>query len=219
MAKKAKEKKEKEGELDTDEGKRTWDSVIPQETTERLETFEDCIKEARKHLGNKLKTERFIIAAIALRVCEIERGGARRGAKWRDSQKLTMASFADGIGINRKTLFGWVDVYRFVRRALPGVKRIKLTACQDAMIWSNRTGEDPAELYHKFASGTDPRRRVFEVIKRVRVSAFFIRHHGVKYFLPMEKELLLSWAKLIQEKCQEDGKKVKKEPVPKHQEE
>ena len=193
--------------VDIKRGTPSWDAVVPVSEYKGLKTLGQCAQAAAK-LINRNKTNRFGVAALALRVCEITHGGVRRGAR---PEANTLQLFSTAIGVNYKTLWDWVDAYRFVQKHLPkDTERVRYTAIRDAIWWSNRTKEDPAQLYQAFATRTDNRRGVFEAIKRMRVGMTFLKKNGLKYFLPVEVQLFEEWNTLVygllkeNKQCQKD---------------
>lgn len=197
-------------------GHPSWEEVCSEARLKKLRSLKECIKEASQFVV-KGRTNRMAVAAIALRVCEINHGGARRGTRWDiDASSATLAAFADGIGVHRKTLWDWIDAYRWVAKNLPeDTKRVKYTSIREAQTWAKRTGEDPVELYKQFASTIDPRARVFEVVKRVRGAVFYLKKYGLEYFVPEELNLFEEWATLVYSLLPIKGDSKWEKPKPK----
>lgn len=66
--------------------------------------YESLVEHAQKLL-EQIKVNRIEIAKIALQVCEISHGGI-------SGDKYTLSKFADDIGMKRRTLSNWVELYR-----------------------------------------------------------------------------------------------------------
>jgi hypothetical protein len=75
------------------------------------ELWEEAVREARTYVANYDKA-RWIIADIALRVCDMSHGG-------RKAALYSVTNFATDIELNRKTLYEWLRVKRLVYDKLP----------------------------------------------------------------------------------------------------
>lgn len=175
--------------------RRGWEVMPTTEQLKAITSFGQCVSTAQE-LKVNTTTSRMPIAALAVRSCEIEHGGKRV-----KGQKLhgTIGEFAAGVGVSPKTLWSWIDAYKFARDNLPeSTERVKLTAVQDAMYWSARTGEDAVALYRAFASDTDPRGKALTAIERFRSALHFIKKYGLKYFREHELKLIAEWHGVVQ---------------------
>ncbi len=92
--------------------------------TSKAKAWEIAIRKARTHVLDYDKA-RWIIATLALEVCDITHGGK----KDEDSAIYTVKRFAEAIEMNRKTLYEWVKAKRLVIDRLP--KRQQKTAMSD----------------------------------------------------------------------------------------
>lgn len=177
------------------EGEKNWRPLLPKPELAKLTTFKACAIAASKFIV-KGKTNCMAVAAIALRVCEIEQGGPMRGVNRKNL--LTIKKFAHAIGVNYKTLYGWIEAQRFAAKHLPDeTKHIAYTAIRDTIYYARRTGQNPEELYKRFATKSDPKRGAFQLIKRIRYGLKFLKMHGLEPFEDVDIDLLRCFAKVV----------------------
>jgi len=79
------------------------------------EEWEKAVREARSYVNNYDKV-RWKICDIALRVCDIKKGGRV------SSSAFTLTKFADAIELNPKTLMTWVSIKKKVIEKLPATE-------------------------------------------------------------------------------------------------
>lgn len=71
-----------------------------------MKSYEDYVRMGRQVLAS-VRVHQVHIAYFATQVCQIKHGGKERGL-------YTLAMYSKDIGMNRKTLSGWVSIYRSV---------------------------------------------------------------------------------------------------------
>lgn len=175
-----------------------WVPAITVDQFSKLKTFETCVRAASKFIVRG-KTNCLAVAALALRVCEIERGGVRRGSG--REEKKTLVKFAAAINVHYKTISGWVEAERFVQKNLPAnTKRIAYSAIRDCIAYGKRNKVDPVTLYEGFALKKDPRRQVNECVKRIRYVLFYLKAHGFTHFSPEDIDLFRNWVAIVNQK-------------------
>ncbi len=128
----------------------TWEELQDLRTTSRIETYKECILEAKKTLQNNHK-ERLRLALIAIRACTIRRGG-----KSKEPEPNSLKEFAREVGVHQKTLSDWTMVVRRVWMNLPKDAQLdfNMHCARMAMEKDGRdvTDDELVETYHLLQS-------------------------------------------------------------------
>lgn len=133
----------------------TWEELT-REKIEKIDSWDECIKKAKTFVLGR-RADQLTIAALAIRACDIKRGGDRRSVDYKNEiEKKNISAFAKKIGVHHKTLQNWVFIKTKVIDELPENARIiNWTAATKAYNNYARDGIKPAEAYKRY-SDEDP---------------------------------------------------------------
>jgi len=148
--------------FDLQSGTITYAELMAGPKIKQIKTFNECVKQAKDILVTR-KINRYAIANLALRACDIKKGGHR---KMSDEQKnKTLRSFADRVGVNERTLQNWIATKtRIIDRLPEEYVEIDWTAADHASRYTYGEGveKDPVKAYERFASKKGRSLRRFE---------------------------------------------------------
>ncbi len=159
----------------------TFESIVNANELEQQAEMEArwvrYIEEARPWV-KKLCSDRLEVAKIAIRACRIKQGG---GAHWSKFEGVyTLKRFAEEVGVNYKTLSGWVSAYRNVISKLPEGVYVDGSFETIRRIRDKVTKKTPAAevaaLYHKELGTNRDREQLTRGLKRFRTLHYFVRH-------------------------------------------
>lgn len=156
------------------DGTTTWERVEAE--MEGVKTWDQCVAAAQKLAPGR--SDRYGVAALALEACRIKWGGDRRTDNWKlafDSKK-TLTQFAVEAGVNKKTLWSWVQIYGFLKDYLPKDEPIDFTAASMCV----RDGELTVEHYRKLIKRHSPERDAYNVLKMLSGTQYVLEHRGFK---------------------------------------
>lgn len=118
----------------------------------RFEAFTNAVREARQYV-RKLERTRFIIAEIAMRVCDYSHGGRK------PDHVFSLSRFANEIDLDRKTLYEWCRMKRLVVDKLPKTIKEKIHVVKYADLRETLDDvtpkEDPKVVYEIFKKKQD----------------------------------------------------------------
>lgn len=181
--------------LDLSKGYVTWEELTGSHSyIAKISTWGDCVKEARSLVSDR-RLNRLQVAFLALRGCEIRRGGARTKG---EDEPDTLRAFSREIGVHSKTLDDWIAVARMINSFPADVKKegIDYTSARmtiEKLGRAEAVGAEAFEVYSSFAT-LDPGVRYQSFIARYIKQAY---HHtkriGVTQIEPVQRELCRKW--------------------------
>jgi hypothetical protein len=133
------------------------------------------IADAKKHVSN-ISNSRMETARIAVEACDIHYGG---GDHWKKFDGVyTLKRFAHEIGINEKTLYGWVGIYQNVFAKLGALENGKggFEAARRVMNKVNRhtSADEVKRLYKVELNTSQDREHLLRGIKRFKTLHYYI---------------------------------------------
>ncbi len=127
----------------------TWAELNQSDYFEKIDKWEDCVTLGKTYINHR-RTNRLVVAALAVRACVIKHGG--RKTKLVHSEP-SLTAYAKEIGINFRTLWTWIEVKRRVVDHLPqGTEQIDFTAGMIAVRFAAKSGKDPVAFYTELAA-------------------------------------------------------------------
>jgi len=153
----------------------TYKELIDCSHVRKIKAWNTCVERAKETILTR-RTNRLMVAELALRACFIRRGG-----RLTDTQRrLTLKAFADDIGVHHKTLGEWIAVKTIIIDKLPQTAtHFDWTAAQNAIRYGGRYHKDINMMYQRFTTTQGARQmRMISYVGYLRTFAHYIRDHG-----------------------------------------
>lgn len=152
-------------------------------------TWGACIKTSREYLIHR-KTNKLVVAALAVRACNIRHGGDFKTDKFKQGfYGSTIRKFAEEIGINYKTLWGWVGVKVQVIDILPkDIKQIDYTAAKLSLENKNKSPLSIEKLYERYSSKNSKTRAAYYVTRGLQSLASQLSVGGISAMTQEERK-------------------------------
>lgn len=168
----------------------TWEQLQEVDEITNLKTWEECTSRTRTLLSNK-KTNRYLIACLALKACVIKWGGKHK------TSDITLADFAKDVGINRKTLWTWVTIKTDIADRLPNLRKgLDWTAANEALRNAYTTNEDPIAFYHRYFENP-AQKATSHTVRHLGAARHVFEKYGLKSFTREELNKMRKDLKII----------------------
>lgn len=160
----------------------TWDELHSEmRAAAKLKSWGECVKKSKDYIRGT-RVDRFAVAALAVRACDIKAGGDRRSKKWEKKDWKCLHDFSKDIGVAYKTLQGWTRAYK-IATTLKSNKPIDYTTARNVAHMSYKNPEiDVQAEYDKLVGLSTKHKQAKRVVKYLGTAAGYLTTYGTSGF-------------------------------------